>query len=108
MGLLDFGDRSMVQTLAIRVGIGLDQIREEMSKSTKEILTIKAFCRAVGQEYKQMAIVANSLSPSSRASLKVQYRGNKIYYEEFIHSVVIKLQSDLMKKTQIDFYEFIK
>jgi len=108
MGLLDFGDRAMIQTLAFRVGSGMLQMRDEMNRSTLNLSEIRSLAYAVCEEMKKMMTLANSLSQSSRNSLKIDYKGSKIFYDEFISSVIMKFQSDLMSKTQIDFYSYLK
>lgn len=106
MGLLDFGDRAMIQTHAYRVGVGMLQVRDELAKSSLNLPLIKGLARATHEEMKKMMTLANSLSLSSRSSLKVDYNGSKINYDVFITSVIVKFQSDLKSKTQIDFYSF--
>ena len=108
MGLFDFGDRAMVQTHAYRVGVGMLQVRGELNKSTLNILEVKGIISAICEEMKKMMTLANSLSQSSRSSLKVDYNGAKINYDAFITSVIVKFQSDLMSKTQINLYSYVK
>lgn len=108
MGLLDFGDRAMIQTLALRVGIGMLQMRDEMNKSPLNLPQIRGLAYAVCEEMKKMMNIANSLSQTSRNSLKIEYKGSKIFYDEFITTIIMKFQSDLMMKTQIDFYSYLK
>ena len=108
MGLFDFGDKAMIQTHAYRVGVGMLQVRDELNKSPLDKQEIGGLAWAVCAEMKKMMTLANTLSPSSRSSLKVDYNGSKIDYDTFITSIIVKFQSDLMMKTQIDFYSYLK
>ena len=83
MGLFDrfkdFGDREMVKTYPMRVGVGLQQLQ-----SASDLNMIQGLSFAIAQDVQNMLIQAAKLTPESTNSLKVTYRGNKIAYTAFL------------------------
>ena len=83
MGLFDrfkdLGDREMVKTYAMRVGVGLQQLQ-----SASDLNMIQGLSFAIAQDVQNMLIQAAKLTPESTNSLKVTYRGNKIAYTAFL------------------------
>ena len=83
MGLFDrfkdFGDREMVKTYAMSVGVGLQQLQ-----SASDLNMIQGLSFAIAQDVQNMLIQAAKLTPESTNSLKVTYRGNKIAYTAFL------------------------
>lgn len=105
MGLFDFGDRATVQTLAHRIGVGVQQMEDELIKSpTRATPELQGIAQAVGQTMEQALTIVNTLSRSSQASLKVKFKGRNIDFWSFFNELV-PLKNKVFKITGYDFLE---
>lgn len=80
--LNDFGDREAVRTCAMKIDIGLQQIAQEMRTDY-----IKGLSSAVAREVQKMLMIAGKLTPDSKVSLTVPFRGDKIPYIMFLDKI---------------------
>ena len=78
----DFGDREQIRTIAMRIGIGLQQIEQE-----DEPHSLKGLCSVVARDVEYMRTLASKLSQNSLASLTVQFKGQKIPYTSFLRKI---------------------
>ena len=78
----DFGDREQIRTIAMRIGVGLQQIEQE-----DEPHSLKGLCSVVARDVEYMRTLASKLSQNSLASLTVQFKGQKIPYTSFLRKI---------------------
>lgn len=77
--LSDFGDREQIRVHAYRIGIGIQQIKNESS-----LQTIKGLSIALQQEVQTMMMYESTLSQESINCLDVNYKGRKISFVRFL------------------------
>ena len=88
MGLFDFGDRATIQTLAYRIGVGVEQMESEIRVSPNAATPmLRGLAHAVCDERKKLMLVATSLSQSSLDSLIVEFRKRKIPFNVFLQEL---------------------
>ncbi len=107
MGLLDFGDRALIQTYAYRAGAGMLQVQGELRKSPVNLPLIKGLLRATCEMIKNAKVLANTLSRSSIESLKIDYNGTKINYMTFVSIIIIDFQNDVKREVGLDLNNFM-
>lgn len=87
--LYDFGDREMVRTIALRVGVGLQQLLSET-----DTFQLRGLSSAVKQEVDHMIAWASKLTMESLGCLDVKFAGGKLSYFVFLSK--IKEVSDIV------------
>jgi hypothetical protein len=89
MGLFDFGDRATIQTLAYRIGVGVEQMESELRNSPNEATPmLRGLAHTIAEEIYKTTILVHSLSKSSQDSLKVDFKKRKINFWTFFTELV--------------------
>ena len=89
MGLFDFGDRAVVQNLAYRVGVGIQQIEDEIRKSPMNATPLlRGLAFTVREERIKMMQLYYDLQESTRNSLVIEFKGRKIPFWDFFTELV--------------------
>ncbi len=87
--LYDFGDREQVKTIALRIGVGLQQLLSET-----DTFQLRGLSSAVRQEIDYMKVLASKLTKESLNCLDVKFAGGKLPYFVFVSK--IKEVSDIV------------
>ena len=106
MGLLDFGDRSMLKTKGYRIGVGITQLTTELDKSNGSITPmVNGLVSVLRKELDEFAKITNNLSPKSLSTIEIELNGKKVTYINFIMAVRY-FSADLYRITGLKLIDF--